>query len=385
MIQFSPSGSLNVSADPSELPESVGDNVISSGAMTRCKNLRLSEVGKARTRDGSAKINVSAINTSLWWIEEQAGFRYSFSGTIIYRNEASIQTGLTSAQWVALKYNAFNDVAQNVFALNGTDTKRIQGANVYEWGLDAPSFAPTISAGNGAGLTGVYNFKYTYCRKVNGVLVAESNPSPAPGSAVMVTNKSVLVNITEPTDTQVTHARIYRTLSNGEIWYLDSEIDVGGYDYGYSYDWEASEGYIAGLGFKFTTTNSATTPTAGLVSIESNGSYVFGSSPASAAYKLGSNGVGYITNASGSYAAIASEWLLSGSNSDYEVRATENVGTVTSGTVGSWLALSSNREWIITATSLVVEYNSCELLIEIRLVSTGVVQDSAVITLTAEV
>src|SRR5947207_11208234 len=99
---------------------------ITSTAMVRCKNLRLNQQGIAKTRDGSAKLNESAIDPAIWWIEVQAGIRFTFAGEQIYLNEASIASGLTNTQWAAIQYNAFNATAQNVFALNGTDRKRIE-------------------------------------------------------------------------------------------------------------------------------------------------------------------------------------------------------------------------------------------------------------------
>jgi hypothetical protein len=224
-ILFSPNGSLNVATDPSDLPESSDQQNLMSGAMVRCKNLRLNEPGKAKTRDGSAKLNAVAI-ASVSWIEVQAGIRYAFGGGSIYENETSIASGLTNAQWTAMQYNAFNDTAQNVFALNGTDTKRIEDGVVYEWGLEAPSVAPVLSVGAATGLTGTYNAKYTYVRKVGSVVVAESNPSPA-GNATVLANQKLTVTVTAPSDSQVTHIRLYRTLAGGVIYDFDQDIAVG--------------------------------------------------------------------------------------------------------------------------------------------------------------
>jgi len=162
---FSPGGSLNVALDSSDLPETGDERGSHSGALVRCKNMRTNENGKAITRDGSAKLNATAIETAIWWIEEQGGNRYSFAGTQIYKDELSIATGLTSAQWAAIKYNAFNDTTDNIFALNGTDRKRVEASVAYEWGIDAPATAPTLAVGQATGLTGQYNAKYTYVRK----------------------------------------------------------------------------------------------------------------------------------------------------------------------------------------------------------------------------
>ena len=250
---FSPDGSLNVAIDASDLPETGDGKNSHSGAMVRCKNVRTNETGKAKTRDGSVKLNATAIETAIWWIEEQGGSRFSFAGTKIYEDESSIATGLTSAQWAAIKYNAFNDTSDNIFALNGTDRKRIEGSTVYEWGVAAPTDAPILTSGSGSGLTGQYNAKYTYVRKVGSNAVTESNPSPAATTAAILDNQSLSVDITQPTDTQVTHIRLYRTLANGATYFLDSEIVVAGtIAFGYSETFEADDVYIAGNGFKFT-------------------------------------------------------------------------------------------------------------------------------------
>ena len=256
-IVFDPSGTLNVAADPSDLPETGDGRNASSDALTRCKNLRINQKGKAITRDGSTKLNATAINTAVWWIEEQGGVRYTFAGTVIYRDETSIATGLTSAQWAAVKYNAFNDTTQQVFALNGTDRKRIEASSVYEWGIAAPTVAPILTAGPPEGsLTGRYNAKYTYLRKVGSVVVAESNPSPSADDYVTLEGQTLLVDVAAPSDAQVTHIRLYRTDDAGVLYYRDQDVPVSNYAYGYSEDFEADDAYIAGNGFKFTITDS---------------------------------------------------------------------------------------------------------------------------------
>ena len=247
-MKFSPGGTLNISQDASELQD---------GDFVRCKNLRIDQPGKAKTRDGCTKINSTAINTSLWHIEEQAGVRVTFAGDAIYSDETSIASGLTEAQWSAMHYNAFNDTTKNIFAINGTDRKRIEGGVVYEWGLTAPTVAPTLRAGTSKGLTGRYNAKYTYVRKVGNAIVAESNPSPAADNPVNLADQSLAVDFTESTDSQVTHIRLYRTLSGGSIYYFDLELSASNtYAYGYTWAWEKTGAYISGTGHKFTHTDA---------------------------------------------------------------------------------------------------------------------------------
>jgi hypothetical protein len=258
-VSFDASGTLDVSTDPSDLPESGKGPDIYSGALTRCKNLRINQKGLAKTRDGSAKVNATAIDTDIWWIEEQSGVRYVFAGDKIYRNETSIASGLTEAQWAAIKFSAFNDLTAQIFALNGTDRKRIEGSTVYEWGIEPPTSAPELAIGAGVGLTGEYNAVYTYVRKVGDAVVAESNPSDPATSSVILNNQSLSVNVTQPSDPQVTHIRLYRTFAGQDDYYLDREIEVASeFTYGYVFAWELSDGYLtASEGFAFTITDSA--------------------------------------------------------------------------------------------------------------------------------
>lgn len=253
-VQFDPSGQLDVATDPSDLPEAGNGPDIASGALTRCKNLRINQRGQAKTRDGSAKINATAVDTDIWHITVQGGVRYAFAGDRIYRNETSIASGLTEAAWSSVQYSAFNDLTLQVYAMNGTDRKRIEGSTVYEWGIEAPEDAPTLAVGSGVGLTGEYNAVYTYVRKVDDAVVAESNPSPAATNTVVLSNQSLSVDVTQPSDPQVTHIRLYRTLAGQEDFYLDREIAVGdGHTYGYTFDWELTDAYLdEDEGFSFT-------------------------------------------------------------------------------------------------------------------------------------
>jgi hypothetical protein len=80
----------------------------------------------------------------------------------------------------------------------------------------------------------------------------------------------------------------------------------------------------------------------------------------------------------------AGDWISpkASAPSDYEVQATLNAGTLTSGTTGSWLALSSNRSWTLQRVTVGVA-TQVTLTIEIRKGS-GAVLASATVTLDAE-
>lgn len=226
-IRFNPSGSLDIGSDPADLPVQMQDKMAVSGAMTRCTNLSLDRAGIASTRQGSAKLNVSPMDqTAINLLIEQGGDCYVFNGSKIYQNETAISTGLTAAPWSALLYNSYTSANQSIFALNGTDRKRITGGTVAEWGSDSPTVAPTIEAGAGTGLTGDYNAKYTYCRKEGTAVVWESNPSPAAAAAVTLANGSLKITYTAPTDSQITHVRFYRTSAGGSLYLHDQDVEI---------------------------------------------------------------------------------------------------------------------------------------------------------------
>ena len=93
-IIFKPPGTLDINTDPSSLPEQSDGKTIMSGAMTRCKNLRLNQSGVLVTRDGSQKMSDNQIDGIIDFIIEQSGDRYTFAGDQIYKNEVLISGGI---------------------------------------------------------------------------------------------------------------------------------------------------------------------------------------------------------------------------------------------------------------------------------------------------
>jgi hypothetical protein len=80
------------------------------------------------------------------------------------------------------------------------------------------------------------------------------------------------------------------------------------------------------------------------------------------------------------------EWVSptsTGIGSSYEVRATMTSGVTPVGTFNSWIALSTNRTWSLSRSSLGTTNSAFTL--EIRDTATDTVQDSAAITFAVEV
>jgi len=87
---------------------------------------------------------------------------------------------------------------------------------------------------------------------------------------------------------------------------------------------------------------------------------------------------------------VGVEWLSSNGTNEanveadrYECFATITSGTLTTGTTGSWLALSSARSWEKEQT--VIGSSTVVFTLDIRLIGTTTVLATASITLTAEV
>lgn len=109
----------------------------------------------------------------------------------------------------------------------------------------------------------------------------------------------------------------------------------------------------------------------------------FSPTNASATYQLTNAGVINRITVSGRTTSPGN-WIFptSAAGANYEARATVNSGSLTSGTTGSWIALSSSRSWTLDQTS--VGAISCNLTIEIRHATSLAVLDTASITLEAE-
>lgn len=121
------------------------------------------------------------------------------------------------------------------------------------------------------------------------------------------------------------------------------------------------------------------------ININDQAIYRAATTATTAGYRLNTSGVA--EKREGATYTTLETWLISGyTSSDYEARATLLSGdALSSGTLNSWLALSSSREWQQQAPGggSGITYTS-NLLIEIRNTTTGVVVDTAVVTLTSE-
>jgi hypothetical protein len=115
------------------------------------------------------------------------------------------------------------------------------------------------------------------------------------------------------------------------------------------------------------------------VSLTDQSVSVSSDAPTTASYTISNDGK--VRNQENS---ILESWLLSGSASSYEVRATVTSGAVTSGTVGTWFVCSSDQTWTLNNPPRGNVVATAVLTIEIRDAATATVRASASITLQAE-
>lgn len=104
---------------------------------------------------------------------------------------------------------------------------------------------------------------------------------------------------------------------------------------------------------------------------------------ATASYSLASDGD--IDATAGTNTIVdRGDWISPQINmSAYEARVTVTSGALSSGTEGSWLALSSTRTWTVVHSGVGTGSTSCVFTLEIRRASDGVVLDTATISMQA--
>lgn len=117
-----------------------------------------------------------------------------------------------------------------------------------------------------------------------------------------------------------------------------------------------------------------------LVTDKSFSHIVSAPSTATAGYRLGSDGVAY-TIEGATATGISGEWLLVGTNSDFECRMNYSGDTPSGSGDNVWESLSSDRTWSISVAS---GTKNTILSIEIRSAATLTVLTSASINMAAD-
>lgn len=101
-----------------------------------------------------------------------------------------------------------------------------------------------------------------------------------------------------------------------------------------------------------------------------------------ATYRLSSNGKVYQGTVPGGFTELETWCTPTSQAGNYEALVTVGTGVLTSGTVGSWVALSTTRDWYLEET-MVENTAYCQFTVQIRRIGTSTVLDSATIDLYA--
>jgi len=110
-----------------------------------------------------------------------------------------------------------------VFICTTGGMRKTDGTNLFQWGINAPSTAPSATAGASGNLNGTYQWRVTFVRK-QGTDIVESNPSPVSNS-LSLSNRAANLTIPTSPDPQVNARRIYRYGGTRTSWDLVAEIN----------------------------------------------------------------------------------------------------------------------------------------------------------------
>ena len=106
-------------------------------------------------------------------------------------------------------------------------------------------------------------------------------------------------------------------------------------------------------------------------------------SPVTAGYRVNSDGFDY-QNINGTYTSLT-QWVTpSSAGGNYYVKATVSSGSITTGTIGYWVATSGNPTWTVVRGGPTPGINTCVLSMEVSATSGGTVLDTWTVTLEAE-
>ena len=218
-----------------EIPRFIGVNLrqdrmdLADEELAKAINADLhSAIGTIVLRLGRSKQFTSPLNDLVVRrLGKVNAIRYQVAGQSVYRDQAKIIDGLLSDNLITtiVPYRPFNDDTTWAFICDNDLMKKDDGTNCYKWGIEAPTAAPTLGS-SGSGLTGTFQFVYTYARIVAGAVAHESNPSPS--ASITITDDQIDVSaLVASTDEQVTHIRLYRTVAGGSSYLFDQNIANG--------------------------------------------------------------------------------------------------------------------------------------------------------------
>src|SRR5579859_3253581 len=192
-----------------------GLNVEISPIMTVIRRPSFPRFSSAAFGAGDYPLNYYSFqNTSgtIFPLVDTPGHVYNFSAT---SNTAVLTKGTTAR-------GDFFRIGDYVYYCNGTDLKFWDGTTWSNWGITAPSSAPTIVNVGGA-LSPQSGYAWGYCY-VNTVTGHVSAMSPASTNTGIQTSQNFQVSYTASTDPQVNAIWIFRIADGGGTYYFLASV-----------------------------------------------------------------------------------------------------------------------------------------------------------------
>ena len=149
--------------------------------------------------------------------------RFQGSTTIFSRDGSSIKTGLTGDRLRMVKMPPTTGKQDSFFIAGGGDLFKVAiDGTVTQWGIDAPLTDFTAAVGVAGVLSGTYQYHITFLNNTTG---SRSNANPLPQSIALTSDKADLTSIPTSSDAQVDRREVWRTVSNGSVFFLLTTIN----------------------------------------------------------------------------------------------------------------------------------------------------------------
>jgi len=149
--------------------------------------------------------------------------RFQGSTTILSRDGTSVKTGLTGDRLRMVKMPPTTGKQDEFFIAGGGDLFKVSvGGTVTQWGIDAPTTNLSAAVGVAGALTGTYQYHITFLNNVTG---SRSNANPTAASVALTNDKADLSSIPTSSDAQVDRREIWRTVSDGAVFFLLTTIN----------------------------------------------------------------------------------------------------------------------------------------------------------------
>ena len=144
--------------------------------------------------------------------------RFQGSTTIFSRDGSSIKTGLTGDRLRMVKMPPTTGKQDEFFIAGGGDLFKVAiDGTVTQWGIDAPLTNFTVAIGAAGVLSGTYQYHITFLNNTTG---SRSNANPIAQSIALTSDQADLTSIPTSSDSQVDRREVWRTVSNGSVFFL---------------------------------------------------------------------------------------------------------------------------------------------------------------------